>query len=112
MRKITHRPRVPWVIGAALGVITIVVFFQVAAFDFITYDDPAYVTANPQVQGGLSLKNFVWAFTSSQAYNWHPLTWLSLMLDCQLFGPDPHLLHMTNLSAAYRQRGLAFYCSF
>lgn len=43
------------------------------------------------------MKNFVWAFTSSRAYNWHPLTWLSLMLDCQLFGLDASRLHMTNL---------------
>ncbi len=97
MRKITHKSPVGWVIGAALALITIAVFFQVGTFDFITYDDPAYVTANPQVKAGLSLENFVWAFTSSQAYNWHPLTWLSLMLDCQLFGPAPHLLHITNL---------------
>ena len=97
MRKITHKSRAPWVIGAALTVITIAVFCRIAKFDFITYDDPSYVTANPQVQAGLSVKNIVWAFTTSHACNWHPLTWLSLMLDCQLFGVNPHWLHLTNL---------------
>ena len=97
MRKITHKSHVPWVIGAALAVITIAVFCRVATFDFITYDDHSYITANPQVQAGLSVENFVWAFTSSHVYNWHPLTWLSLMLDCQVFGPDAGRLHLTNL---------------
>jgi hypothetical protein len=97
MRKSTHNSRAPWVIGSALAIITIAVFIQVRTFDFITYDDYSYVTANPQVKAGLSLENFVWAFTSIHAYNWHPLTWLSLMLDCQLFGPDAGRLHLTNL---------------
>ncbi len=97
MRKITHKSRAPWVIGAALAVITIAVFCRVVTFDFIVYDDPSYVTANPQVQAGLSVENFAWAFASSRAYNWHPLTWLSLMLDCQLFGPDAGWFHLTNL---------------
>lgn len=97
MRKSTRKSRTPWVVGAALTVITIAVFIQVRTFDFLFYDDYSYVTANPRVNTGLSLKNFVWAFTSIHAYNWHPLTWLSLMLDCQLFGPDPYWLHMTNL---------------
>ena len=97
MRKSTHKSRAPWVIGSALAVITLAVFCQVWTFDFITYDDYSYVTANPQVKAGLSLKNLVWAFTAFHACNWHPLTWLSLMLDCQLFGANPHWLHLTNL---------------
>jgi Tfp pilus assembly protein PilF len=97
MRKDHQKSRAPWVIGSALAVITLVVFFQVRAFDFIIYDDHAYVTANPQVQSGLSLRNLVWAFSTTQASNWHPLTWLSLMLDCHLFGANPGRLHLTNL---------------
>jgi tetratricopeptide (TPR) repeat protein len=84
-------------VGLALAVVTLGVFFQVRTFDFLIYDDHGYVTANPQVKAGLSAKNLVWAFTTSQASNWHPLTWLSLMLDCQLFGADPGQLHLTNL---------------
>ena len=97
MRKNTHKSRVPWVVGSALAVITFAVFCRVATFDFITYDDTSYVTANPHIQTGLIAKNIVWAFTSSHASNWHPLTWLSLMLDYQLFGPDAGWLHITNL---------------
>jgi protein O-mannosyl-transferase len=104
MRKTTYKSRAPWVIGSALAVITLAVFCQVGTFDFITYDDYSYVATNPQVKAGLSLKNLVWAFTTFHACNWHPLTWLSLMLDCQLFraaslpgGVNPHSLHLTNL---------------
>ncbi len=97
MRKSIHKSRAPWITGAALAVITIAVFIQVCAFDFLIYDDYAYVTANQQVKNGLNLKNFVWAFTATQAYNWHPLTWLSLMLDSSFFGPDAGGFHFTNL---------------
>ena len=56
---------------------------------FVNYDDPAYVTANWQVQHGLSIANLEWAFTSTAEANWHPLTWLSHMTDVQLFGLRP-----------------------
>ena len=65
--------------------------------DFINYDDPQYVTSNPYVMLGLSFDGIRWAFTSIHASNWHPLTWLSLMLDCQLFGPNPQAFHLVNL---------------
>jgi len=98
MRKAPGKPsRTIFAIGLALIAVTVAVYSQVRNFDFIIYDDPAYVTLNQQVKDGLSVKGVVWAFTSSQASNWHPLTWLSLMLDCELFGPDPHRMHLTNL---------------
>jgi Flp pilus assembly protein TadD len=65
--------------------------------EFVVYDDPDYVSANTQVQHGLSWENFKWAFSSSEAANWHPLTWLSHMLDCQIFGLAPWGHHLTNL---------------
>jgi hypothetical protein len=65
--------------------------------DFINYDDTAYVTECPQVQAGLTRDSVRWAFTTREASNWHPLTWLSLMLDRQLFGPRPFGFHLTNL---------------
>jgi tetratricopeptide (TPR) repeat protein len=75
---------------------------------FVDYDDPDYVTQNPQVQSGLTLRGVVWAFTASHAANWHPLTWLSHMLDCSLFGlnPGPHhavslLLHLASTLALF-----------
>ena len=80
-----------------LALVTIAVFWQVGNFDLINYDDWDYVRDNEYVNTGLSWENIVWAFTKSYASNWHPLTWLSHMLDCQLFGMDPGGHHLTNL---------------
>jgi len=80
-----------------LALVTLAAYWQVRHFEFVNYDDPAYVTANPHVFRGLTGENIAWAFTSFQASNWHPLTWLSHMLDCQLFGPRPGGHHLTNL---------------
>ena len=55
------------------------------------------MTENPQVLGGLTRANVVWAFTTFEASNWHPLTWLSLMVDIELGGPDPRVFHLTNV---------------
>lgn len=65
--------------------------------NFVTYDDDAYVTANPHVQQGLTWSNVKWAFQTTAAANWHPLTWLSCMLDCQIYGLKPRGHHLTNL---------------
>ena len=72
-------------------------YAQVLHFDFVTYDDPDYVTGNAHVQAGLTLAGAAWAFGSSFAGNWFPLTWLSHMLDCELFGTDSGWHHFTNL---------------
>jgi len=64
---------------------------------FINYDDELYVTANRQVQQGLTGEGIAWAFRSTETGNWHPVTWLSHMLDCQLFGLRPWGHHLTNL---------------
>jgi tetratricopeptide (TPR) repeat protein len=79
-----------------LTVGTAVCFWQVRNFDFITLDDRGYVLENPHVTTGLKMDNIIWAFTTGHEANWHPLTWLSLMLDCQLFGPNPGRLHLEN----------------
>jgi tetratricopeptide (TPR) repeat protein len=84
-------------IGLFLIVATLLVFGQVRNHDFTNWDDPLYVTENPHVQAGLSPKNLVWAFTTTHASNWHPLTWLSLMLDFELYGLNPGGYHLTNL---------------
>ena len=65
--------------------------------DFVTYDDPTYVTKNGHVQGGLALRGIAWAFTTGHGGNWHPLTWISHMLDCQLYGLKPGGHHFTSL---------------
>ena len=84
-------------IGLLLIVATLGVFWQVRSHDFLNYDDDVYVSENSQVQEGFTRKSVIWAFTSGYAYNWHPLTWLSHMLDCQLFGLNPGGHHLTNL---------------
>jgi Tfp pilus assembly protein PilF len=80
-----------------LAAVTLAVFWPVKNCDFLNYDDPAYFTSNPHVQTGLTSANIVWAFTTGHASNWHPLTWLSLMLDAELFGQGPAGPHLTNL---------------
>jgi len=68
---------------------TIAVFWQVQNYDFVGYDDIQYVTGNHHVQTGLTLEGFIWTFTTTHASNWHPLTLLSHMLDCELYSSNP-----------------------
>jgi hypothetical protein len=68
-----------------------------ARYDFVNYDDPDYVTSNSHVQAGLTKANIAWAFTTGHASNWHPVTWLSHMVDCQFYGLNPAGHHLTNL---------------
>ena len=72
-------------------------FAHVCGNNFINYDDDVYVTENRHVQAGLTVPSIQWAFTNVDASNWHPLTWLSLQLDYQLFGLAPWGYHLTNL---------------
>jgi tetratricopeptide (TPR) repeat protein len=80
-----------------LVIATGAVYLQVKNYDFVSFDDNAYITENRHVQTGLKLDNVVWAFTAFHVGNWHPLTWISHMLDCQLFGLKPGLHHLVNL---------------
>ena len=73
------------------------VFGQTVRHDFVNYDDNAYVYENPQVAGGLTAHGIAWAFTSFHVSNWHPLTWLSHMLDCQFYGLHAGGHHLTNV---------------
>jgi tetratricopeptide (TPR) repeat protein len=73
------------------------VYWQVQGHAFVTFDDYQYVVENPHVRHGLTLQGIVWAFTSGYASNWHPLTWLSHMLDCTLYGLNPKGHHFNNL---------------
>jgi protein O-mannosyl-transferase len=87
----------PLVICLLLAAVTLAVWWPVVHCDFLNYDDPDYFTSNPHVLTGLKWGNGVWAFTTGHASNWHPLTWLSLMLDAELFGKGPAGPHFTNL---------------
>jgi tetratricopeptide (TPR) repeat protein len=89
--------RIALAIGAALGLLTAGVYARVAWNGFIRLDDNDYVTASPHVQAGLSWSSIRWAFTTGHSANWHPLTWLSHMVDVQLFGMNPAGHHLTSL---------------
>jgi tetratricopeptide (TPR) repeat protein len=87
----------------ALAAATLLVYVQVASHEFVNYDDYIYITQNPNIQHGLTGQSISWALTSGYALNWHPLTWVSHMIDVDLFGLKPAghhlvsvLIHMLN----------------
>jgi tetratricopeptide (TPR) repeat protein len=84
-------------VSLLLVVLTLVIYWQVGGHEFINYDDNVYITDNPNVRTGLTLDNIKWAFTTGYAVNWHPLTWLSHMLDVDLFGLNPKGHHLASV---------------
>ncbi len=86
-----------WILALGLVAVTLVVFLPVRGHDFIRLDDDIYVLENPVVREGLSAEGMRWAWSSFEAGNWHPVTWLSHMLDVELYGLDPAGHHGTNL---------------
>ena len=91
------RKQLTAVICLALAAVTLTVYLPMLGHGFVNYDDPDYITSNPHVKAGLTWPGIVWAFQSSDASNWHPLTWISHMMDCQLFALNPAGHHLTNL---------------
>lgn len=89
--------RTDWLIIPVLALATAGLFWQAVGFEFVHYDDPEYVFMNDQVKNGLTSDNLKFAFTSRTLSHWHPLTWLSLMLDAQLSGLAPAGFHRTNV---------------
>jgi len=89
--------RRPAVLALILFVATIAMYYPVHDHPFLNYDDRDYVYENSHVQSGLTWASVRWAFTTTAAGNWHPLTWLSHELDCQLFGLDPAAHHDVNV---------------
>jgi tetratricopeptide (TPR) repeat protein len=85
------------VICLAIAVVTAAIYWQTSRNGFINFDDPDYIKSNPMTQAGLTLQTVQWAFTTFQASNWHPLTWLSHALDCQLFGLNLGAHHLVSL---------------
>ncbi|OHE89167.1 MAG: hypothetical protein A3G75_16095, partial [Verrucomicrobia bacterium RIFCSPLOWO2_12_FULL_64_8] len=81
----------------ALIAATVVVYAPVRHFEFVTWDDPNYITENPHVQGGLTWQGALWALTTGDPPYWHPLTWLSHMLDVQVFGLNAGGHHLPNV---------------
>lgn len=91
------RPIPPWAMAAALALLTFAVFAPSLRNDYVDFDDPQYVFDNIRVQQGLTFDNLRWAFTTGYFSNWHPLTWLSYMLDYELFGLAPWGYHLVNV---------------
>ncbi len=89
--------RAPIWVYLLLIVIAAAPYVNTLGFEFLSYDDSEYVTANPRVQQGLTWSNVAWAFTTTSVSNWHPLTWLSYMLDYELSGGRPGWFHFTNV---------------
>jgi tetratricopeptide (TPR) repeat protein len=81
----------------ALALGTLALYWPVTGYPFINFDDPDYITDNPVTKAGLTWHGFVWAFDGIHVGNWHPASWLSHMIDCQLFGTDAGGHHLVNV---------------
>src|SRR5437870_13801055 len=94
-----NTPRLLVTVGVcvSLVVFTWIVFGQTLRHDFVNYDDPRYVYQNTTITRGLNLSGIAWAFTHIHSENWHPLTTITHMLDCQLYGLKPGGHHFTNV---------------
>ena len=94
------KPRQRWLtIGVSVFLLglTWLVFGQTLRYDFVNYDDPSYVYQNTRITSGINLANIAWAFTHVHSENWHPLTTITHMLDCQLHGLNAGWHHFTNV---------------
>jgi protein O-mannosyl-transferase len=94
------QPRFPvWLMAASLALVTIVIYWPATGNEFVSYDDPLYVTENSHVQAGLTWEGLVWAFgrIHGEGTYWHPLTWVSHMADCQIYGLKPWGHHLTSI---------------
>jgi tetratricopeptide (TPR) repeat protein len=86
-----------FIVFLILAVCVVAVYCRVGHFDFVNFDDAVYVTENSHVQAGLTAEGFRWAFSTTHAQFWHPLTWLSLMFDGRLYGLTAGGYHFTSL---------------
>ncbi|MBI5071149.1 MAG: tetratricopeptide repeat protein [Deltaproteobacteria bacterium] len=98
----------PGALAALLGLVALLLYARTAWFPFLSFDDNRYLTENPVTQAGLSWRGAAWAFSSLHASNWHPLTWLSHMLDVQLFGMRPGAHHAVNAALHAADTALLF----
>lgn len=80
-----------------LAFLTALIYWQVQNHAFLDHDDGTYVTENSYIQPGFAMKSLAWALSATYASNWHPLTWISHLLDVQLFGLKPAGHHLVNL---------------
>ena len=80
-----------------LIITNLAIYWQVSHHEFVDFDDDLYITENRHVQNGLTMEGIYWSFTSTRGGNWHPITWLSHMLDIQLYGMNPGGHHLTSM---------------
>ena len=104
--------RIVLFVALCLILVIVVVYMKVQNFDFVGYDDELYVTENLHVQKGVSLEGIKWAFTTFHSANWHPLTWISHMLDCELYEMNPAGHHWTNIVFHIANTLLLFFILF
>lgn len=97
MKRVMKIRRNEVLISAAIAALVAAVFGRTATFDFVNYDDPIYVYQSPAITAGLHWDSVPWAFTHVHGQNWHPLTTLSHMLDCELYGVAAAGHHTTNV---------------
>jgi tetratricopeptide (TPR) repeat protein len=83
--------------GMFLAAVVVALYWPVVSFDFISLDDNLYVVENPNLQKGITMEGLAWAMTTFHTANWHPLTWLSFLVDYDLFGLNPAGYHLSNL---------------
>jgi protein O-mannosyl-transferase len=88
----------PILLGALLVLVTLLLYGDVVHHEFLAFDDGPYINRNIHVSTGLNRGNVIWAFTSFHEANWHPLTWISHMADCQLFGLHSGAHHLVNVA--------------
>src|SRR5437660_6338911 len=93
----TFKPGRIHLIGLALFLITAALYLPATGFDFILLDDGGYVYDNPHVKFGFTRQGVIWALLHDYASNWHPVTWWSHMLDCQLYGLNAGGHHLTSV---------------
>jgi len=107
--NITNATRNRLLVYIVIGLLTCFAFEEVRNHNFITYDDPIYVTNNVNIRNGLSKESIVWSLTAECGANWHPLTVLSHIVDCELFGLNPGAHHLVNLLYHVLNTLLLFY---
>src|SRR3974377_1231022 len=95
--KFGLKSRLSLLIALTLLLSTFALYWPALRCEFVNYDDHQYVVGNPHVHAGFTGEACRWAFGVGYACNWHPLTWLSHMADCRIFGLDPRGHHLTNV---------------
>ena len=92
------KPSFPtWLMAAVLALAAIALYWPATQCDFVNYDDPVYFSENAHVLEGLTWRNLAWAFQTTLDASWYPVSWLSFMLDAELFGRGPAGPHLTNM---------------